>query len=375
MKKRINRYLKLLTVLLTVILSVYLLQTYVLRHWDHNSERIQQFYQEERDSLDVIFIGGSEIYTGYSAAQAYAEYGFTSYPFGVSSNQESLFCSEVTEALKYQSPKLIIIEITSFLKDSPDIDDAKMRNYLENIPMSMNRIKTTWEYEPSMDCISYLVPFIKYHGNWSDPGKCLDRAKRIVTFKYEKYSPIKGMRTIAQTVNSDGVNDMSDNRECNMLSTDGEHYLRQLLAWLKEEKIANVVFTRFPHRIDKEEENYEFLVKRFKRGNQAGAIIREYGFDYIDCEHLISEIGIDFNNDFYNADHMNIFGAQKTTAYLAKRISNDYGVGPSALNERQRASWDTCAAEIVDYYQYVQQKIAENTGEVIEERDWISMRQ
>ena len=42
------------------------------------------FGKEPEDSIDVILIGASEMYTSFYAPLAYEKYGFTSYPLAVS---------------------------------------------------------------------------------------------------------------------------------------------------------------------------------------------------------------------------------------------------------------------------------------------------
>ena len=40
---------------------------------------VEGYYQEPLDSLDVVFIGASDIYTSFMPGRAYEQHGFTSY--------------------------------------------------------------------------------------------------------------------------------------------------------------------------------------------------------------------------------------------------------------------------------------------------------
>ena len=46
--------------LLAIMVSCLVLQQFFLRNMDHNSLRVEGFYQEERNSLDVVLIGASD---------------------------------------------------------------------------------------------------------------------------------------------------------------------------------------------------------------------------------------------------------------------------------------------------------------------------
>lgn len=50
----------------------------VNNEWD--MRHVHGFFLEPEDSLDVVLIGASQLYTGYSAPLAWQDYGFTSYP-------------------------------------------------------------------------------------------------------------------------------------------------------------------------------------------------------------------------------------------------------------------------------------------------------
>ena len=60
-----RRTIRTLCFFLAIIATCLVLQRYFLRNTDHNSLRIEGFYQEDRDSLDAVLIGASDIYTSF----------------------------------------------------------------------------------------------------------------------------------------------------------------------------------------------------------------------------------------------------------------------------------------------------------------------
>ena len=72
MKKKlyVKRTVSLLSLFLPVLFSVGILQEYFLANFDHNTIRMEGFYLEKENSLDVVFLGASDVYQGFSSGLA-----------------------------------------------------------------------------------------------------------------------------------------------------------------------------------------------------------------------------------------------------------------------------------------------------------------
>jgi hypothetical protein len=55
-------------------------------------------------------------------------------------------------------------------------------------------------------------------------------------------------------------------------------------------------------------------------------LVNEYGYEFFDTNDYYDEMGIDFSHDFYDNNHVNYYGAQKYTVFLANYIKNNYSV-------------------------------------------------
>ena len=83
---------------------------------------------------------------------------------------------------------------------------------------------------------------------------------------------------------------------------------------------------------------------------------------------------LDENKDFYNLDHLNVYGQQKFTAFLTDYLKTHYGVSPRTLSDRQKEEWDECADYYQAYYTYSDELIQNGNGrELSEDSDllWI----
>ena len=87
-------YLKRAVSIISILLIALSFFVVTQNHVDHNTLRIQGFYQEEDNSIDVVMIGASDVFTGFSPGLAYGEYGFTSYSYAVDANNIDFFKSQ-----------------------------------------------------------------------------------------------------------------------------------------------------------------------------------------------------------------------------------------------------------------------------------------
>ena len=124
-----------------------------------------------------------------------------------------------------------------------------------------------------------------------------------------------------------------------------QQQLMDLLDYCKEQKL-HVLFVRAPHYVT--EDTYD----RVKRSNKMASIVREYGYSYYACENEAVKIGIDDKRDFYNVDHMNVYGALKFTDYLAEKIIKEEELKIDPLRAGLYADWDEVVTSTNQLYRY-----------------------
>lgn len=366
MKKKlyIKRTVAVLSLVLAVLLILGVAQEYLLARLDNDQIRIEGFYKEEKNSLDVCIIGSSECYTGFSSVLAYRETGITSYPYCTESNPIAVAKCELKEIMRTQNPQLILIEINGavYNEKADIIDLAHIHKAIDSMPLTENKIEAIQEIIPEDNKAEFYLPFIKYHAAWDEYVKHMKWAKSKLEMQFRGYSLMKGASVSATTSIKGAKKDkllnpakIQNDDSTDKLNEKAEYYLRDLLKYCKDENLDNVVFVRFPHIIDKT--NYA----RFKRTNRAGEIINEYGFDFINLEKNQIDINLDKDKDFYNSEHMNIYGQEKLTKYVCNIIQNDYDVKPHNLTDSQKKKWDDCVDFYDDFVEYAHQQTDKGT--------------
>lgn len=181
--------IKILAVLLPAVL---LISLFPLNQYG-DATRLKNFYLEEPDSLDVVLIGSSENYAGFSPVLAYEEYGFTSYLYTISANAFRLFEVQLEEVLRVQSPGTILVDVGEVIKVKTDYDTI-FRQLAASVPFGRHKIDMIREYAQSEDILSYYFPFTVIHGD-ATPKDLLSYIRTNAAVRRRGYSLLKGVTT------------------------------------------------------------------------------------------------------------------------------------------------------------------------------------
>ena len=347
-----NKYIKRIISILLLFFIIFGVLSYTQVRFDHNNIRIEGFYREEKNSIDVVFIGASEVYSDYYPVYAYEKYGYTSYNYAIEDNPLTLYKWELDEIYAHQNPKLVVIELTAAtsgrdLSAKADHFDATLRKISDSVPISLSKCSLVNDYGKNNNWESYFYPPVMYHGSIPQIGL----AKEILGFQNRGYSYLKGTvtHTNSRKCTKEELFNIKGDNSKQPTSENQEKYLLELLDHCKA-KGYNVLFTRFPHRV----ENIE-KYQRYCEGNYIADLVKEYGFAYLDCEHVLDTIGIDRIDDFADGEHLRADGAKLLTEYIGKVLIEQYGITQTMLNVENRQRWDRCVNYINGFYDYYSQ--------------------
>lgn len=371
MKRNILRTVKVLSLLLALALTFLALQEFVLCRADHNRQRLKGFYLEDEQSLDVVVLGASEAYSDFAPGYAYSECGVTGYVFATASNSILNYKSQLKNILSRQNPGVIVIELNGAVygDEEEDYKEANLRNYSDNVPL--DGVKLEWmQQNVKENQAEFLFPMLKYHGVWTDFPENMLYQKTIWQDRARGYNYLKGIlnetaifKSTQRSMNR--ILSRSGKSKKPLTSTE-EQGLRDLLQYCKDQNLKNVVFARFPHIVVRR------TFERFERGNTVGDIVAEYGFDYLNFERDYDQTKLNEATDFYNLDHLNVYGQKKFTEYLTDILKQRYSLSPRKLTEAQKQEWQSCADYYDAYYRYSDTQIqTNNRRELSEDSDLI----
>ncbi|MCR4672334.1 MAG: hypothetical protein K5637_03725 [Lachnospiraceae bacterium] len=346
----IKRCVKIASLLIAVVLFLAFLQRYILTNVSDNTIRLRGFYQEEPNTLDVIVLGASEVYSDFSADELYKKTGVTSYPYSFAANPVTLWKYELREILERQTPKLLIVELNGAQYGKDMLYNSAAFRYLTQDMKLLPEKKEIIDTYGTDSKLSYYFPILKYHSEWHR-GKNLRNGYSMLVQDMRGYSLLKGSYShMARKEVPEELKDY-DRTATRDLNPEAEKYFREFLDECKASGIENVLFVRFPHLVTDKKG-----VDALKRNNRAGEIAAEYGYEYLDMDAFCGEAGIERPEDFHNTDHLMMSGQMKFTDYLADYLVRKYDLKPTDLSPEQKEKWDesvrwmdACFAYYQDY--------------------------
>jgi len=140
--------------------------------WDMTN-KIGGFYNEEEEQFEVMFFGSSHAYAAFSPLEIWEEIGVKSYVFATQQQPLWATCTYIKEALKTQSPSLVVIDCRMAFGDKEyyiEGDDKGVTfSYMDDLPLSWNKATLAWQSAPDLEGrLSTLFNFMMYHSRWSE---------------------------------------------------------------------------------------------------------------------------------------------------------------------------------------------------------------
>ena len=311
MKNRTKQVIKVLVFLLILAIVVLRIQD-VLRIGDYSIYSTEVgFSEEEKGSLDGVFVGASNVFRFFEPPLAWYKYGITVFNYSITSMPFEGILYRVIEARKTQPDALYIINLNSMKYD--EINEQMLHRNLDYMPLSLNKLKMadavlTKADIHGFDRLEYYFPIIRFHSRWSE--------LTVDDFDHG-YRGMKGAdinRDFLEIVSDQsGEIDLTEERE--ELPDDLSATLDNLLTYLEKENVKTLFIT-VPQIMP--------AVAR-RRVNAGMDYVRDRGFECLDLSTAFEEIGISRETDYHDYNHLNIHGAIKFTDYLGRYLQEHYG--------------------------------------------------
>lgn len=330
-KKQIRKVISCILFIILII-NLFIDLTYLLRNVAYDRNHIVGFENEEQP-IDMVYIGGSAAYVYWQPLKAWNDCGFTSYNYATSTIQAETIKYYIKEVQKSQTPELYVIGLRSFQYWDEEFDEIGLRYATDSMELfGGNRVQMISDYlenriEPEgIDKASFYFDIIKYHTNIDN----LSNPEAWMHLIGDIKPDYKGfyMTDWYAYLNDNNPSSFKTNERATL--KDGcKEILIDLLEYCKTEKL-NVLFVVCP---------YSITMDDYAKYNTMSDLIKEYGFDYLNTNDYYDEMNIKFDSDFYNSNHVNIFGAEKYTEYLEQYIVNKYDM-PNHLGDKEYNEWN-----------------------------------
>ena len=290
--------------------------------------KFDAFYELPENSVDVLVLGSSHAYQGVNTAVLWEEYGYSA--FNLCGAGQPVWNSYyyLEEALKTQTPKVIIFDIyyMHYSSDYSETSFAIKNTYgMKWSETKKEAIEVSFDHTTTG--IQYYIEALQYHSRYSDLNKTDFYPYQANT---EMYGNHKGFYCYFRTealqerdlTTVEYFNDVTD--KCLL-------YFDKILE-LAESRNIPVIVTAIPFDAENYHQGIFNMVELATIGKENVTYIN-FLTDYKEA------VNIDYKNDFADKQHLNFKGNTKITRFFGDYIKEHYDVPDNRGNEYY-ISWD-----------------------------------
>lgn len=310
----------------------------------YSSVQHSEFYEMEKDTVDVLFLGTSHSYCGFSPQEFYDRCGIRSYNLGTSRQSIWLSYYWLKEALKTQKPKIVVQEL--YYAGGSNENEASVQKGLSFMKWSRNKaeaVSTAVEEYPELSFKSFIFPNMRFHGRWNeltaedfplpeirDTGALKGYAPTLERLGETEYKLIREADDGKKNDEGSGFEYWPETAEEAQWPDLSKEYMDKITALCKEKGIT-LVLVKTPSARGWSMEDH----------NAAKSYARENGLAFYDLNTLkyYKAMNYDISVDNKDEGHANIWGAAKIADLLGNLLISEQNA-PS-IKDKQ---WEETAA-------------------------------
>lgn len=273
---------------------------------------IDSFYNLPENSLDVLFFGSSHMYCTVIPSILYEEFNLDTYL--ISTDRQPIHASYywILETLKTQSPSAIVVETYMVNRSEAMLENDEFESVIytasENMHLNANKgnmLKTLTSYKE--DKSPYYVNFLKYHSRWNELTE-----KDFVYNSNQADAPNRGYVYFEDSEVVERHDFSFDEIEKAEILKTEEIYLNKIIDIANESGIK-LIFLSAPYMIGESSASVQLAVSQLAESESIEFYDSNQNFDYYN---------FDLQSDFFDAGHLNVYGATKFTRIFGGYLSD-----------------------------------------------------
>ncbi len=318
MKKFIKRAFQTIAFLAVFLALFYLVSCVLAFKYEDGITPMDHFYDLPEDTVDVLLLGSSHMGMNVDPSILWDLRGIAAYNCWGSMQQPWNTYYYLKECLKYQSPKLVVMDVygVTFSGDFPGYDNLVKAT--QGLRFSWDKIENILVSAPEEYRSALLLGLPASHYRYSEIS-----GEDFENFFWNKDTGIQTIDLSNDLVQSFDILDVSDITNSEPLAEKCETYFRKILDMCQEEEIP-VLLVASPYYLHEQEQ---------QRFNRIGEIAQEYGVPFLNFNENYRELGIDPKTDYCDLAHLTQAGVEKYTSYLATYFSENYDLPDRRLDE------------------------------------------
>jgi hypothetical protein len=306
---------------LLLLLALVLFLEMLLQNSGSVIERKRAIDQREKNSIDVMFIGNSHVYCTFNPAVMEETLDKRVFNAGLPDQKIDMTYYTLLEMLKKQQPETIILEAFAFGRSNIEYE-----GYVANMDAmnpSLNKIKASFEIFPDkFDAIRMSIGLFRSHNNWKKPVIIKENLKYMLGRPSKNYDSFDGFYPLDTKMSDKTIKEYKESPTPKFTPVVDDYsigYFKRIVKLCKEKNIRLIVTMAPFNDIYTEKVGYNKFYEKMD------SLCKSEDVEYIDFNMLYDEIGLsydDFEDAFHHAQHMNKWGAEKVSSYMANYLKD-----------------------------------------------------
>lgn len=300
------------------------------RPWDMTN-KVGGFYNEE-DQFEVMYFGPSHAYAAFSPLAIWEETGVKSYVLATQQQPMWATYTYVKEALKTQSPALVVVEFRMAFSDQEYFAEKDTipvsYAYMDDLALSWDKVKLAGQSAPDWESrFGLLFNFMMYHSRWKEMHRS------DFTFRRSQVrDPYKGFVMLAPQETPQPRPPIETVGGTTPLLEKNQYWLEEIIK-LCQEKGVELWLIKTPCNLELEEKPMLNTVK---------ATAERYNVPFHDFNEDYYSMGLT-QDMFYDAHHLDALGADRFSRYFAGVLAV---ARPNLETDPDNVAW---AADLEEY--------------------------
>lgn len=321
-----------LIVVLSAAIFLYVDKVLILKRSDGITP-MQNLYAQKENTIDVLLLGSSHVGMNLDTEVLWTEYGISSYALWGSVQPFWNSYHFLVEALKNQSPKVVVLDVYAATMQFEYSDDARQVTNVCGMNLSSNKINAIKVSAPQERWLNLLIGLPIYHQRYaeltSDDFKHFPWTGDLINQKGTSYR---------YGVGDYSLQDVSSITQSTALYPKEEEYLRKTIELSQSLEIP-LVLIKTPSADRLGEQPYY---------NSVAQIATEYNIPFYNFNLMDQKTGLTAE-DYWTDGHLNTNGSRKVTSYLGGLLQSEYNISDHR-GDNNYESWNTNAQNIQNNY-------------------------
>ena len=290
--------LKSILFILILFILIDILNWFFIPSFNPFSKNNFEIASEKENTVDVLFLGDSLVYSSISPMEIWNNFGYTSFDCAGAAMILSDAYDYLEYAVKKQHPKVVMMEANMLFRD------PKKRTLSVSLA---NKAKE-------------LMPIVTYHNNWKN---------YLTKGSMDNWINVdKGYKYITKVKSGKADDYMAYNKDKELIPKVNYKYLKSIINLCNENNIE-LVLIGCPSQ----------LSWRYAKHNATSNIAKKYNLDFINLN--IENIGINWIKDTKDKGaHLNNLGQKKVSLFLGNYLK-EHNLVTDHRNDKKYDEWNT----------------------------------